>query len=150
MTHAFLAGGTYARVAGEWLPTSASMPRDDEGVTIFVRDRAVFEAWRPDGEVSRSWPGQVGRVVLEQRTVEEIVKVLQYARYRGVEVMLDGVADGLQTVLLVSNDRHVAAELKFDGDERFDGFRKRIAPEELTDLRDEVTVRWRRGVGRVS
>ena len=82
--------------------------------------------------------------------VDETTKVVRYARYRGAQVMLDGFVDGLQTVSLVSNDPRVAAELGFEGDGYHVVFRKEIGPDELTDLRDEVTVRWRRGVGRVS
>lgn len=139
----------YAKVGSSWYRTSTFTPDDGE-VRITVR--------RPDqvdDHVRRHALGQhshrtVWVVRLPADAVEEIVNVSRFARYRGATVSLESCRDGVYMTYLVTNSPQVAAELGFDGDGRIVGFNKEIPAAELTDLRDEVEVCWRRGVGRVS
>ena len=135
-------------IDGTWwevVPPRLSVP---EPVDVYVYDRAMFDDFHPSGEVDRRWESDEGVVRVPVESCEEIVSVARVGRYRGEPVRrLGNVVNGTMAVGLESGDPGTASRLGFSGDGRIEWFNKMIAPEEFTDVVEEIAVMYRRDGG---
>lgn len=148
MSRRFERPGVYALVDGRWW-VSLDFEADGSAPAVLMPIDPAEDHGRPiPGELSREWRKDGQSVItVDYRAVDEVVSTVLHGRYRGVAVILGHVVtDGMMYVYPESMDRHEAAALDFDGDERISGFSTRVRVGEVTEVLEEVKVLYRRGV----